>query len=373
MNIPYTITNSAFCQARLKLKHTAFIELNDCVLHEYYAADTFKTHKGYRLIGVDASKVILPNTKSVRDEFGTTKIVTTGESDSSEYASMLFECGYDVLNHMCLYASLHPGNTYEVTAIKSILTASHYMCNRLTDLFIFDRGYASFEMFAYMSAQELQYVIRVCEHTFLDVQAMFDGDGPDSQHITLKKSASNKRYKDMNLPDEITLRFVRVVLDTGEIEILATSLNEELFSAAEFKKLYFMRWGTETFFLQVKERLSLENFTGKTAESVKQDFWATIYLSNYESILTEDVDDLLSQKKVKNAQTVNSCISYNAIKNAAFELLMYEDPIDDVLEKLTKLFLMNPVQIRPGRSSKRGKISPYKSLNYQKRRKKSVF
>jgi hypothetical protein len=85
------------------------------------------------------------------------------------------------------------------------------------------------------------------------------------------------------------------------------------------------------------------------------------------------VDDLLSQKKVKNAQTVNTCISYNAIKNAAFDLLKSADPIDGVLEKLTKLFLMNPVQIRPGRPSKRGKISPYKSLNYQKRRKKSVF
>jgi hypothetical protein len=84
---------------------------------------------------------------------------------------------------------------------------------------------------------------------------MFDGNGPDSQYITLKKSMSNKRYKDMNLPEEITVRFIRVVLDTGEIEILATSLSEDLFCAVEFKELYFMRWGTETFFLKVKERL----------------------------------------------------------------------------------------------------------------------
>ena len=47
------------------------------------------------------------------------------------------------------------------------------------------------------------------------------------------------------------------------------------------------RWGIETFFGVLKGRLNLENFSGKTAESVKQDFYSTIFISNLETILTE--------------------------------------------------------------------------------------
>lgn len=201
---------------------------------------------------------------------------------------------------------------------------------------------------------------------------MSKGEGQDSQWVDLKLP-DNKRYKSMKLPASLRVRFVRVLLETGEIEILATSLSEEAFKAVEFKELYHFRWGIESFFLKVKERLSLENFTGKTAEAVRQDFWATIFLSNLESILTEDIDKKLTEKTVKNKQTVNSSISYNLIKNAAFSLLTQAEPIDVILEKLIQLFLTNPVQVRPKRPPLRKKISETFSLNYQKRRKKGVF
>jgi len=42
----------------------------------------------------------------------------------------------------------------------------------------------------------------------------------------------------------------------------------------------------------------LENFTGQTAESVYQDFYATIYLTGMESILTADANTELSKKSV---------------------------------------------------------------------------
>lgn len=48
-----------------------------------------------------------------------------------------------------------------------------------------------------------------------------------------------------------------------------------------------MRWGVETFFSIVKGRLCLENFTGKTSEAVKQDFWSTVFISNLETLMTE--------------------------------------------------------------------------------------
>ncbi len=69
-----------------------------------------------------------------------------------------------------------------------------------------------------------------------------------------------------------------MVLPSGEIEVLATSLmDEQKFQTGGFKELYFLRWGVETFFAKLKGRLSLENFTGKSVESVKQDFFSYLY------------------------------------------------------------------------------------------------
>jgi len=115
---------------------------------------------------------------------------------------------------------------------------------------------------------------------------MFEGKGRDSQIVTLFPP-NIKETRELGLPTQIKVRFVRLKLDTGETEILVTSLiDEDLYITSDFKELYNLRWGIETFYSIVKTRLSLENFTGKSAESVKQDFYATIYITGLESILT---------------------------------------------------------------------------------------
>ncbi len=48
----FTITASAFTQARQKLSYTAFIELNNDIVNLYYSEkeSQFNTYKGYRLL-----------------------------------------------------------------------------------------------------------------------------------------------------------------------------------------------------------------------------------------------------------------------------------------------------------------------------------
>jgi len=51
--------------------------------------------------------------------------------------------------------------------------------------------------------------------------------------------------------------------------------------------------------------LALESFTGISAEAVRQDFYATVYLSGVESLLTDAAQALLDAKSTKYPQTVN--------------------------------------------------------------------
>ena len=173
-----------------------------------------------------------------------------------------------------------------------------------------------------------------------------------------------------------------MILDNGTVEVLATNvLDREVFKTSEFKELYSLRWGIETYYDLIKNRLSLENFTGKSALSVKQDFFATIFLTNYKSAMTYDINQDLKEKTKDNkyVQKVNKAVSFNIIKHKVFDLLYLDEPIEDMLQQMEKLFLTNTILIRPNRKSKprldkninKSTIAT-NSINYLKRKKKNV-
>jgi hypothetical protein len=165
------------------------------------------------------------------------------------------------------------------------------------------------------------------------------------------------------------VRFVRVLLETGEYEVLVTSLLDETqFLRYDFLDIYHMRWFIKGFYAILKTRLNLENFSGKTAQSIYQDFYSTVYLTGLESILTTEVDEQLSKKSTKNKQQVNRVVSFNAIKNQAVELLCSDEASDVVIKRLEKLFLTNPVSIREQRKVPRQKRSARHQVNHLKRK-----
>ncbi len=217
--------------------------------------------------------------------------------------------------------------------------------------------------------------MRCSRASFKEARQMLAGEGSSDRTITLEvHHTKDKEIEKFNLPKNIKVRFVRVTLSTGEYEVLVTNLLDEVeFPTDEFKDIYYLRWGVEEFYGIIKNRLTLENFSGKTAHSIYQDFYSTIYLSGLETILTSDINEELKQKKTLNKQQVNHAVSFNAIKNQALELLFDQNPPTDLLERLEKLFRTNPVQIRPNRKIPRIKTSDYQLCNYHKRSKKICF
>jgi hypothetical protein len=114
-------------------------------------------------------------------------------------------------------------------------------------------------------------------------------------------------FRAAGLPERLRVRFVTVRLSTGELEVLATDLlDEALYPTAEFGELYHQRWGIETYYGLVKSRLDLENFTGLSAEAIRQDLYATIFLSNLESILIQPAQAQLRQASAQRKHAAQS-------------------------------------------------------------------
>ena len=63
-------SKQAFSWARLNLKYTAFIFLNDMIIKKYYEDDDYKTFKGRILLAVDGFSLNLPNVEKLGRKFG---------------------------------------------------------------------------------------------------------------------------------------------------------------------------------------------------------------------------------------------------------------------------------------------------------------
>lgn len=370
-HIPELVSASAYTQARNKFKHTAFIELNDDIINIFYSEDEkIKKWNGYRCLGADGSKIILPNTAEIGEEYGL--IAVKNKTMTSSFSCAMFECYYDVLNHIAVKSVLAHGLSYEANLATQMLCATTER-----DLLIYDRAYASYEFLATLTTHNRNYLIRCSNDSFKEVQQLLRDTKNWSKNVTLKVPSSQKKnIREKKLPTEIKVRFISVILSTGEVEILVTSIRDKTIEREEFRWLYGMRWGIETFFSIVKGRLCLENFTGKTAEAVKQDLWSTVFISNFETLMTADTQTELNANLYEGqyAKKVNTSVSFNTIKNMAFEIFMDKTNGTAALEKMARLFKMNPGLDRVGREGPlRKKTSDLQSYNFQKRGKKHVF
>jgi hypothetical protein len=368
-----TVSRVAYSKARSKLKYTFFIALNqETVVRTMYEDGDYETWKNMRILGVDGSMVMLPTNDETVKEFGTIRYdnkqdETKGVGEHSyARASVL----YDVLNRVALDATLASCRSYEVD-----LAAEHLKHTQAGDLAIYDRGYASYRMMALATRAPGDFLIRCPKDRFPVATSMLSGIGPDDVTVTLTAPAGfTEDTGNQGLPLMLTVRFVRVTLDNGEYEVLATSLlDQDRFPQADFKTLYYLRWGVETFYGILKTRLGLENFSGYSPEAIRQDFHVAVLLTGIESILTEDAEEQLAGQLGGHPKKVNKAVSFNSIKERVFELFMSNAPQDEVLEELTELFTTTPTLIRKDRKTPRNHPSSHQVLGWWKRKRKTVF
>ena len=213
-----TLTNSAYTQARKKLNYTAFIALNrDALIPSYYEEEAYQKVWGFRLLAVDGSIIILPKTKEVAAYFGKTNHIGKNQEiigyDIYARASVL----YDVCNRIVLDGALDKYETSEQSQAEA-----HLASTSTDDLLLFDRGYPSYSLMAQVVSQpDRHFVMRCSNGSFITAKQLFLGTGKDSRIVTLRPSTKQKeKVKRLGLPSSLRVRFVRVLLNTGEIEVL---------------------------------------------------------------------------------------------------------------------------------------------------------
>ena len=334
-----SISKQAFSEARKKIKPEAFIKLFDTIVDWYYKENPWKKFMGFRIFAIDASILEINNSIRLRDAFGVSK------GSSLELARAMASCIYDTENKLIVKALITKCTDGERSvAIKLINSFKDHLNNN--DLFLFDRGYPSLDFFAYLIESNVKFIIRTpINHYKSSIKSLV----PD-QIIEFKEKGSVMR-----------LRAIRFTLSSGEEELLITNIEDETFGIQDFKTLYFKRWGIETKYGELKNKLQLQRFTGDTPLSVEQDFYATMFLANMASLVKQEADEIIAKeqegKDLKYEYTANTNVLTGKLKANLIRIIVEESPRRR--KKLYKQMLdeikRNRTPVRPGRSFKRTK------------------
>lgn len=402
---------NAWTQARAKLAASAFRDLNQqAVLENFYHPDNPRGDwYGHRLLAVDGSKINLPSSPAVADYFGWVVPKNQSPKAGAAYVQGRVSVLYDVDNALVL-----DGVLARTAVGERALAQRHLAQTQPGDVLLYDRGYCGYEWLARHLQARREVILRMQRGVMAAADALFAADqaGVSRRGVWEAPPRQHRRLRALGLPLRLELRLVTVRLPTGELEVLATSLlDEAAYPTAAFAEAYRRRWGVEGFYTVIKGRLALENFSGRTLDSVCQDFEATLLISNLESVLCREAQEQLQAQPEDAAESaqpeasaapvqpqtpaaagdpssreagtapaapagwqVNRAVAFNALKNQVIALLIDTSlPLEEVLDRLTRLFLDSPVKQRPGRVVPRRLESSYRSLRYQRYVKKVVY
>ena len=367
----FKASKSAFSQQRLKINSFFFSCLNSILVDSFYMhyKDEVKRWSGLRVIAIDGSTSYLIDKKEVSDHFG------THGNQRGEVTLGRILCAFDVLNKITIKAGMYPINCSEQKVALNWLPA--YDPDMLL---IYDRAYPGFtSIFHHQSKEQPQPFLMRCPVGFSLEVIAFVKSGLNEVISSLKADKATRRslrVQGFIIPPRTTVevRFIRVVLEDGTVEVLITNLFcQKQYPYSEFKALYFMRWGIETRFSSFKNQLQLEAFSGQKVETILQDFFATVFLSNLQEIISKPSQEKVNMQipKRKYAYQINKNTAIGIMKNRVVSLLLLESP-EKTLRYLQDLFVQYTQPIRPNRKVPRirtlkRRSGKYKTLTNYKR------
>ena len=320
-------SKQSYSEARMKMKHSAYIELNEELVMGYYSDEDYKQYKGYRVLAIDGSRIQLPDRESVIEEFG------LAENGGKTIPMAMSSVAYDVLNKIAVNTYLERYEADERSLADKHLSKIKEITPTVKNIILMDRGYPSLYLFTRMLDLDLDFVVRCNDMSFISEIKEFVRSEDTDKKIEIDLRLRLRKYlsigKLANRPEKLILRAVKIKLTNGETEYLISSLTDKLtFTKDDLKELYHLRWGEETYFNFQKNVLEIENFSGRTPETIRQDYYAGILSSNIGSLLIEDAQEEIDEQVqviegLKHiGYKVNRSVAMGLIKDEVIEMLL---------------------------------------------------
>lgn len=341
------VTGAAFSIARYKIKIEFFHELCN-LMAAHISSLKPKLWKGFRLIAGDGTTIGLPASPKIKTHFGIYELTKGGTHTVLANCAIL----YDVLSNLVIDTTMDLMSKGEITLMNQLIDKVSFS----NTILLLDRGFGYFSVCKRLSNKQLDFCIRLKAKGCSFAKAALANPGNDyiTDWIPSESERSTCKKHDLDIKP-IRVRVTKVILNTGEIEVLVSSLLDfKKISELEMKELYAMRWGVEEGIKKLKPKMKLEQFGCRVPQGVYQEFYAHIFMMNMVTILGNQAQEEIEvkTKNRKGKYQYNWQTAFNLVREQ-FALLFNFETIEYILELLNNQIMGSLTMIKPGRSFER--------------------
>ena len=344
-------TKQAFSKARQLISFSAFKHLFSLTTNIFDFNKFPKKWKQFSLFAIDGSTFTIPSNYETQKEFGA--LHCSSKLSVCPKLSFLYDiCNDIILNVHIGSVSCDSNEREHAKLLLDSFSFNEYHYEQ--SLIIFDRGYPSRDLIYYLNDRNFKFLIR-CSSSFLkEVNCAPIGD---SLIVDLHNGISTD------------LRVIKFILNSGQTEMLVTNLFSKDITISDFKNLYFMRWGIETKFNELKNRILIEHFSTTKVNGIKQDIYANLILCNiaalFKNISDHEINNELKTKSLKHGYQTNRSFLLGLLSKKIYLLINFFKPqfIDCILELIFKERSI----LRPKRKYERSNFRYWKPLHMNTR------
>ena len=352
------ISSPGLLKQREKLNPEVFIYLNQGTLKLFYneCKDEVKLYKGYVVAAIDRSDFEIPNTKASKKEYSA--LMKNEECSRATVSTMT-----DVLNGYVLDTLIRPYRTSEIEMEKEHFNNVKKIIKTQKIIRVKDRNYRCLEDFYYSNKNNEKYVVRLKEGDYKEYTGKMKSNDEEIEieyqydRVRYYRKRNPELYKELEKKEPVKIRIVKVKLENGTTEILATNLEQNKFSIEDLKEIYSLKWGIETLYHTVKESLKIGSISSSKKTIIEQEILSQMLVYNIVQSFCNEAESKIQQEKYKYPMKINKNMAIGMLKEDMIYILMEENEKKrvEMTEELEKKILEYLVPIRKRRNFKRGK------------------
>ena len=348
---------SSMIQRRNQIKPDAYKELFHSFTNKIPLINTFK---GHPIACMDGSRINLPYNPS--DPFTFCQCIKGRKGINQAHLNLL----YDPLNDLFLDMEIQGIHEMdEKAAFTHLLDSQARRGIRLNTIYLADRGYASYNVFAHAIHNNQLFLIRVPKSFAKGLcpsdSLWLKGDNFDKElyiNVGRRRTKKNQQLQNYHcIPSRrnydylkegsdqtecLKLRVLKFPISEKNYEYIVTNLPQYAFSLATIKDLYHLRWSEETAFRYLKYAGNMVRLHSRKWDLLLQEIYAKLIMYNYTSFLMVAVD-------FKGKKTLKYEYVINHTQAQKLSISFLKGKVKEVL-KLMQKFL---VPVRPGRRFER--------------------
>lgn len=282
-------STSAYCQARSKLEKSSLEQILSHTGETLQQRGRSNRWKDRRVVVVDGTGVSMPDTPSNQEKWPQSRNQKPG-------------CGFPQAR-VCACFCLQTGAllSHRVGSKKNHelpLLRQQWECFEAGDIFLGDKGFCSYYDVWKFQERGVDSVITLARRTPVETSSAVAVLGPDDLLIQWPKPAWNKNLsygKDQwqALPDKLTLRQIKVTVNTPGFRVksfylVTTLIDAASYSAADLADLYYQRWDVELFFRDIKTTMGMDILRCRTPAMVEKEILMHLIAYNAVRLLMVD-------------------------------------------------------------------------------------